>query len=75
MRHASAPKTVGILALPGVQMLWGGADLACRPCYDGRDYAPCASNLCIQSITVREAHDAVRDLLAEAAPIDHEGTV
>jgi heptosyltransferase-2 len=33
-----------------VRALWGGAHLACRPCYDGRDYAPCPNNVCIQSI-------------------------
>lgn len=32
-------------------VLWGGADLACRPCYDGRDFADCASNVCIREIT------------------------
>jgi heptosyltransferase-2 len=31
--------------------LWGGEGFACRPCYDGRDYAPCHNNGCIQQIT------------------------
>ncbi len=35
---------------PGVRVLWGGEGLACRPCYDGRDFAPCESNGCMQSI-------------------------
>jgi heptosyltransferase-2 len=43
--------------------LWGGPDLACRPCYDGRDYAPCPNNVCIQSIrpadVVAEAVDLI----------------
>jgi heptosyltransferase-2 len=34
-----------------VRALWGGEHLACRPCYDGRDYAPCPNNVCIQSIS------------------------
>lgn len=36
----------------GVAAIWGGGDLACRPCYDGRDYAPCSSNRCLQSVAV-----------------------
>ncbi|MDE1154391.1 MAG: glycosyltransferase family 9 protein [Acidobacteriaceae bacterium] len=31
--------------------LWGGEGFACRPCYDGRSYAPCSNNLCMQQIT------------------------
>ena len=31
--------------------LWGGEGFACRPCYDGRDYAPCLNNGCVQQIT------------------------
>jgi heptosyltransferase-2 len=36
----------------GVTVLWGGADLACRPCYDGREFAACRDNLCMQEISV-----------------------
>jgi heptosyltransferase-2 len=36
---------------PGAHALWGGADLACRPCYDGREFAACTNNLCIQEVT------------------------
>jgi heptosyltransferase II len=35
-----------------VDILWGGSRLACRPCYDGRNYAACNNNLCIQDVTV-----------------------
>ena len=31
-------------------VLWGGAHLACRPCYDGRDFAPCPRNVCMEDI-------------------------
>jgi heptosyltransferase II len=34
--------------------LWGGEHLACRPCYDGRNYAPCPNNVCIQSVGVEQ---------------------
>lgn len=32
--------------------LWGGEGFACRPCYDGRDYAPCTHNGCMRQVTV-----------------------
>jgi heptosyltransferase-2 len=43
--HGRLPQRAGSVAL------WGGEGFACRPCYDGRDYAPCSNNLCIQQIT------------------------
>lgn len=36
------PFTVGV---------WGGQGFACRPCYDGRDFAPCSSNGCMRQIS------------------------
>ena len=35
----------------GTVALWGGEGFACRPCYDGRNYAPCSNNLCVQQVT------------------------
>ena len=34
--------------------IWGGARLACRPCYDGREFAACTNNLCVQDVSVDE---------------------
>jgi heptosyltransferase-2 len=31
--------------------IWGGQGFACRPCYDGRDFAPCTFNGCMQQVT------------------------
>ena len=31
--------------------IWGGYGFPCRPCYDGRDFAPCKSNKCMQEVT------------------------
>jgi heptosyltransferase II len=31
--------------------LWGGQGFACRPCYDGRDFAPCQFNGCMHQVT------------------------
>jgi len=33
-----------------VRVLWGGADLSCRPCYDGRGYAACADPACLREV-------------------------
>jgi heptosyltransferase-2 len=43
--HGRLPQRANAVAL------WGGEGFACRPCYDGRDYAACSDNLCIQQIT------------------------
>ncbi|HEY9226560.1 MAG TPA: glycosyltransferase family 9 protein [Gemmatimonadaceae bacterium] len=32
-------------------VLHGGAHLACRPCYDGREFADCSDNQCMSSIS------------------------
>lgn len=58
-------------ALPrrkGVIGLWGGERLPCRPCYDGRDFAPCASNGCLMSISPQRVLATVQALL------DHSNT-
>ncbi len=36
---------------PGAIGIWGGQDFACRPCYDGRDFAPCQFNGCMHQVT------------------------
>jgi heptosyltransferase-2 len=42
MRVPRRPYSVGI---------WGGQGFACRPCYDGRDFAPCRFNGCMHQVT------------------------
>lgn len=35
--------------------IWGGQDLPCRPCFDGKLFAPqCKDNLCMKNITPNE---------------------
>jgi len=34
-----------------VTCIWGGQGFACRPCYDGRDFAPCQFNGCMHQVT------------------------
>lgn len=31
--------------------IWGGQGFACRPCYDGHDFAPCEFNGCMHQVT------------------------
>ena len=40
---------------PYASGIWGGRGFACRPCYDGRDFAPCQHNGCMRQVTVADA--------------------
>ena len=37
-----------------VDVIWGGENLPCRPCYDGKTFAPCKNNLCMKSISPQQ---------------------
>lgn len=50
---------------PGVVALWGGEGFACRPCYDGKEYAPCRNNSCVQQVSPAMVLAAVERLLDE----------
>lgn len=45
-------------------ILWGGGALACRPCYDGREFAACRDNLCMQDIRVEAVAERALEMLA-----------
>ncbi len=49
---------------PGVVALWGGEGFACRPCYDGRNYAPCHNNACVRQVTPAMVLAEVEEMLA-----------
>jgi heptosyltransferase-2 len=51
----------------GVVVLWGGADLACRPCYDGNDYANCPLNVCLHEVSAERVHEEADRLLQASA--------
>lgn len=57
---------------PEVTIFWGGEHLACRPCYDGREFAPCLRNLCMEDIAVSTVLAAARERLSRTA---HEPAV
>ena len=58
------------------QVIWGGAALACRPCYDGREFAACRDNLCMQDIpaaaVVARALAMLTGARAELLPVSAE---
>jgi heptosyltransferase-2 len=56
--HGRLPQRANCVAL------WGGEGFACRPCYDGRDYAPCSNNACMQQITPAMVFDETETILA-----------
>ena len=45
--------------------LWGGEGFACRPCYDGQNYAACGDNQCMRQVTVEMAVEQVVQVLRE----------
>ena len=59
--HGRLPQRANCVAL------WGGEGFACRPCYDGRDYAPCTHNGCMMQVTPAFVLAQVQALLAARA--------
>ncbi len=45
-------------------VIWGGSSLACRPCYDGREFAACTNNLCMKDISVAAVAERALAMLA-----------
>jgi heptosyltransferase-2 len=54
-----------VLAQPWLRVIWGGAGLVCRPCFDGRHYAPCSNNRCMTEIDVELVAEAVEELVVK----------
>jgi heptosyltransferase-2 len=52
-----------VLRAERIKVLWGGEQLACRPCYDGKNYAVCAKNECLQSISVNQVYAEAERIL------------
>jgi heptosyltransferase-2 len=49
---------------PNAVALWGGSEFACRPCYDGRDFAPCTHNGCMSGVSPAMVLEQIEILLA-----------
>ncbi len=56
-----------------VHVIWGGEHLACRPCYDGRNYADCSDNQCLKSISVEKVWIDSAQFLFEGRPRSRAG--
>jgi heptosyltransferase-2 len=54
------------------KIIWGGENLACRPCYDGRTYADCRDNQCLKSISPDRIFEAVGNILKNKTGIHHQ---
>jgi len=76
--HLAGLTSVGIVSLfgptdprgrlpqrAGTMAMWGGEGFACRPCYDGRSYADCKENLCVQQVTPEMVVREVQFLLSQ----------
>jgi heptosyltransferase-2 len=55
-----------------IHVFWGGKDLPCRPCYDGKKYAQCAQNLCLQKIHPEEVAKKALEILSHRHPTIYE---
>jgi heptosyltransferase-2 len=60
---------------PTAAILWPGIALPCAPCYDGREFAACTNNRCMQMIEPAEVLAGVVALApaAKASPISSSG--
>jgi len=47
----------------GAVGLWGGESYACRPCYDGRSFAPCTFNGCMHEVSVKRVVESLDELV------------
>ncbi|MDX2129542.1 MAG: glycosyltransferase family 9 protein [Chloroherpetonaceae bacterium] len=45
--------------------LWGGDNLPCRPCYDGRTFAKCTNNECMKSILPDDVLNQLNHILSQ----------
>jgi heptosyltransferase-2 len=50
---------------PSVVGIWGGQGFACRPCYDGRKFAPCQFNGCMHQVTTEMVIRELDKLLSD----------
>jgi lipopolysaccharide heptosyltransferase II len=49
-----------------ISVIWGGEYLSCRPCYDGKTYARCKSNICLSSISPDRVFNEAAKILNSA---------
>ncbi|MFO7447455.1 MAG: glycosyltransferase family 9 protein [Ignavibacteriaceae bacterium] len=42
-----------------INIIYKGNDLACSPCYDGKNFANCDNNICMKSIEATQVYDTI----------------
>jgi heptosyltransferase II len=50
---------------PRMKVLSPGNRISCSPCYDGRNFAPCVRNICLESISVASVVAALRSVTGQ----------
>lgn len=53
-----------------IHLLWEGQKLPCCPCYDGKNYASCNNNLCLQQIKVKTVYELIVHLIKNKTNIN-----
>lgn len=53
------PREFGVFG----EHIWGGESLACAPCYDGKNYAPCTNNLCMKNILPARVLKKIKEMV------------
>lgn len=48
-----------------IHVLWKGKGFSCSPCYNGKCYAPCQRNRCLEEISPQEVFEKASFLLSE----------
>lgn len=46
-----------------IEVMWGGRELSCRPCYDGKTFAKCLNHKCLNSITPSQVIEKSKAIL------------
>jgi heptosyltransferase-2 len=62
------PPAIRVREDSSAAVLWPAASMPCAPCYDGRNYAACDDNRCMQLITPTDVALRLESLLALARP-------
>ena len=45
--------------------IWGGENLPCRPCYDGKTYGNCSDNICLREISSDRVLIQINEIFSE----------
>lgn len=59
------PSATSVGHLSPIRVIWGGGQLPCRPCYDGKNYFACQSNACMRELSIEEVLASLRELLRD----------